>query len=141
MRLETLSLKKIVGKFTDDLYGTVTPVNDKLFKFVNANGPLFIKKVDLGKLFDNTNQSVVDIEFGDCITEMPTGAPEIVSEGFPDSVPAMDTLGVHFTNWKRLVGLYDLPREEVDLCLMEGVMIIDARRAVLYSGIVSVFIE
>lgn len=141
MKLVTLDREKILKKFTDDTYGTVVSVNDEMFKFTNSTGPLFLKKVRLVDLFAGIPQSVVGIEFGDVVTEMPSEAPTIVSEGFPDSVLVDDTLGVHFTNWKRLVGIYDLPREEVDLGQTEDYMVVDARKSVLYSGCVVIKIQ
>lgn len=141
MKLVTIDREKILRKFSENTYGPVVNVNDEMFKFTGAEGPLYIKKVSLVALFAGIPQSVVGIEFGDVVTEMPAEAPEIVSEGFPDSVVALDTLGVHFTNWKRLVGIYDLGREEVDLGLTEDYMVVDARKSVLYSGCVVIKIQ
>lgn len=141
MRLELLSKKKILEEFTDDLTGSLFDVNHTTFKYTVAAGPLYINKVDLTSLFNGIPQSVVGIEFGDVVQELALEAPEWVSESFPDSVPAMDTLGVHFCNWKRLAGLYDLSREEVELSQMEEFLIIEAKRAMLYRGLVAVKIQ
>lgn len=141
MKLVTIDREKILKKFTDNTYGSVVGVNEKLFKFTGGAVPLYIKKVRLADLFAGVPQSVVGVEFGDVVTDMPPEAPSIVSEGFPDSVVASDTLGVHFTNWKRLVGLYDLPREEVDLGQDGDYLVVDARKATLYTGYVIIKIQ
>lgn len=141
MKLVTLDREVILKKLTPNTYGTLVSVNDTMLKFNSSAGPIYLKKVSLVDLFAGIPQSVVDITFGDVVTEMPPEAPEIVSDGFPDSVVATDTLGVHFTNWKRLVGIYDLPREEVGLAQDGDYLVVDAHKATIYTGYVIIKIQ
>ena len=141
MRIENLSKEKILRQYTADTNGTLYNVNENIFTFTNADQTFVIEKVDLGELFGDSCLDVSTLVPGEVIKGTSQEGSTIVSEGFPESVHTDDALGVHFCTWKRFMGIYDLGREEVDLNQFDNLLVIDASKATLYRGAVTVKIK
>lgn len=135
-------------------FGATTAVNERAFKYAVTGDPsnaLMIERVSLNELFDNIPQDITGFTF-----ETPAvlvadvheklGVDFAVQESPVDmlafeEIGPEDTLGELFLKWKRVVGLSDLKRSEVDLSSFEDYMFIDARNAVLFKGTVQVKIK
>jgi hypothetical protein len=135
-------------------FGTVHPINDKSFKYAvsgDALNAVLVERVDLGELFATIPQDITGFEFKDSLTT-PDALNEklsidLLTQEYPviaqeaDQLSPGDSLGLLFSQWKRVVGLNGLSLSEVDLSSFEDYMTIDARNAVLFKGTVQVKIK
>jgi len=134
-------------------FGTVTPLSDEAFKYSLVGVPqeaLIVERVSLEELFRDIPQDITGITFSDVPEASQEVDTDIVMGRNPDTeesvvVPGYevgaDEYSVHFCNWKRLVGISDLPRSEVNLALLDDQLIIDAAYSTLYRGSVSVKVK
>jgi len=135
--------------------GEAVAVGGDVFKFIPQGRPedaVLIARLDLGVLFKNIPQ---DISGFSEIPQVPVESTRVLSAiAFPTDRldPAIDeTLqvfnpqeeitGYWFNIWCEWVGLRDLPRAEVELGIIDDLLIIDASRAKLYKGQVTVKIR
>lgn len=135
-------------------FGSAHPVNDKSFKFAAAGDALnavLVERLDLGEFFDKIPQDITGFTFETSITGFETLSDKIkvdqLTQEYPvdnlsfDEAGPEDVLGVFFVQWKRVVGLSDLKRSEVELSSSDDYMTVDARNALLYKGSVQVKIK
>lgn len=135
-------------------FGVAHRVNDKTFKYADTGDVLnavLVERVDLGELFATIPQDITGFEFQDSpdapvelkanqSIDLMTQVYPVISET-PEPSRSDDTLALFFDQWKRVVGISDLNRYEVDLSSSGDYLIIDARNAVLFKGSVQVKIK
>jgi hypothetical protein len=136
-------------------FGEAQAVNKDLFKYSMASDPssnALIARVDLGVLFEGLPLDISHIAFeeslGGDVSQLngqlgidPMTAQYPVETSDYELIPESDELGQHFVNWTRMVGIGDLPRAQVDLSVLDDCLIVDARRAVVYKGVVQIKIK
>lgn len=165
MRLNLVNQATIVGLALADnkqsinpRFGSVSRVNEQSFKYApnsEMRRAFLVPRVDLGLLFKGIPQSLVGVsyvpaepvpaaelaELLGAIGTDPVMVPDLLEPECPDVIDETDILGRWFSLWINLVGLRDLHRHEVDLDIFEGYLIINADKATLYKGAVSVKVE
>ena len=133
-------------------FGDAQQLSAELFKYSvlgDATEALIIQRVSLTELFAGIPQDITGLEFKDSAVgdlgrlDAALNADAVIEEVIlnndePETAAVDDVLGVHFCNWKRLVGLRSLTRTEVALSTDGDYLTIDARDAVIYRGTVSV---
>lgn len=135
-------------------FGTVHPVNDKVFKFADMSDRLnavLVERVDLGELFDKIPQDLTQFTFTETIEDHYMVQDLLGIDEFKQEYPVIasvvelqafeDELGTFFLQWKRVIGLNSLERSEVELSSSGDHMTINARNAVLFKGTVDVKIK
>lgn len=134
-------------------FGTVTPLSEQAFKYALIGLPreaLIIERVSLEELFRDIPQDITGIVFNEAPEGSEANLDEVVGRDIALQDPLVDYSGyetgtdeysILFCNWKRLVGLSDLPRNEVTLALLDDHLVIDATSSTLYRGSVSVKVK
>jgi hypothetical protein len=161
MRLNCLNRTIIVGGSLERLritdlnprFGLALELDANTFKYSvlgnEGTKGVIIDKVSLNDLFDGIPQDITGINF-DFVTGSVAPGFDIdlaVEEPIIDDVPLEepgahdDALSVHFCNWKRLVGLNDLSRAEVDLGTADDYLYVEARKSTIYRGSVAIKIK
>ncbi|MNM24598.1 hypothetical protein D3C81_350310 [compost metagenome] len=156
MRLNLFNQSVIVGSALQDCalnprFGQVTPAGSKGFKFTplgDTRNAFMVERVDLGELFKNIPQDITGVVYK---AHKAVDAPLLLMKlNFDDTArePLLDSedpvfseadeLTRYFEIWCEVVGIRDLPRYAVELGLAEGNLIVDASKATLYKGQVTV---
>lgn len=135
-------------------FGAIKQVSPSKFKFTpigDPKGALLIERLDLGKFFGKFPQDITGLtntpseDFDKVMLAGKLGVQLVDELPFTnvgdEEVGEDDVLGRHFLTWIAFVGVRDLPRADVDLALDGDTLIIDARRATLYCGVVNVKVK
>lgn len=160
MHLNLVNLSSIVAlavstvpcKDVNSRFGAVAKVNDEVFKYTTMGSikdTLFIKRVDLGELFQDIPQDITELTYTPGSTlgavnlmEALNFNPLKVDSPLIDEEVVFsetnDPLAHLFTKWVSLVGIGHLPRHEVELSTVDNILYIDASHATVYRGVVSV---
>ena len=161
MRLNCLNRTIIVGGSLERLhindlnprFGLALELDSATFKYAvlgnEGTKGVIIDKVSLNDLFDGVPQDITGINFGSVIGSIAPGfdIDPSVEEPIIDDVPCEepgphdDEMTTHFCNWKRLVGLSDLSRAEVDLGTADDYLYVEARKSTIYRGSVAIKIK
>lgn len=127
-------------------------IDDKTCKVFSAQDPedgILLEKVDLAELFRGIPQSITGLTFTDSdvvdlsaydtvvSVDLLLNAPKLDNQNY-EKVPDSDYLGTLFCNWKRLVGITTLFRNEVTLSLLDDVLTIEANNSALFTGTLTV---
>lgn len=129
-------------------FGQARQVTEDKFKFSLIKDPsvsILVQRVDLGELLRDVPQDITKFTFG----EPPEADPAVyklvaptnpflaepwLTEYEPEAIATDDERGLLFAKWKRLVGLRDLSRAEVELHVLGDFLIVDATNAAVYRG-------
>lgn len=129
-------------------FGQVRQVSADKFKFALIKDPavsILVERVDLGELLRDIPQDITKFTFDEpkdvdeSVYELMAPANPFLAEPYllPYEAEALapgDERGALFAKWKRLVGLRDLSRSEVELGVLGDYLIVDASNAAVYRG-------
>lgn len=145
----------VLGLPTTDVNPTLVgyqSIDDKTCKVFSAQDPedgILLEKIDLAHLFRGIPQSIKGLSFApsdvvdltayeqEVNVDLLLNAPKLDNQNY-ETVPDSDYLGQLFCNWKRLVGITTLFRNEVSLSVLDNVLLIEATTSALFTGSLSV---
>lgn len=153
--LVSAGLATVTCEHLNPRFGSVSKVNDKLFKYTLPGTPkevFLMECVSLPALFEGIPQSIVGLEsrswtsssegeigFILDLNSVNTEFPYLDEPNPP--VPDTDELGKLFLTWVEFVGLSGLHRHQVELSEADGFLYVDAKNSPLYSGILPIQIK
>lgn len=161
MRLNVINTSSVVAlaastaccKLSSSRFGTLTQINDKVFKYVFTGARkevLLIERIDLAELFAGLPQDISEMDAHvptpttlgvDILMALgidPTQQESPFIDGEPTAGRDGDDLGNLFHIWQAYVGLYGLSRHEVELSTVDNILYIDARNATMFRGMLPV---